>query len=285
MFSINEISRNVHQVNTNHKSGFEKWFLLTSDWHYDNPQCNRVLLHRHLQEAKDKDAGIFCFGDLFCAMQGQHDKRRMKGDTMSIHSQPNYFDMLVNEAAETLAPFAENIALISPGNHETAVTKNAGTNLIDRLAQVLNINTENRVFTGGYGGYIMFRSQHESGGNTQITTLKYFHGAGGGGPVTKTAIKHQRAAVNYPDADIVYHGHYHDAQQTIFMSEKINKTNNIVKLREQTHISGASYKEEYEDGFGGWHVERGASPKPLGGWWLHFKFDGTKIKYNVIRAK
>jgi hypothetical protein len=26
-----------------------------------------------------------------------------------------------------------------------------------------------------------------------------------------------------------------------------------------------TYKEEYQDGFSGWHVERGAPPKPLGG--------------------
>jgi hypothetical protein len=32
-----------------------------------------------------------------------------------------------------------------------------------------------------------------------------------------------------------------------------------------------TYKEEYEDGSKGWHVERGAPPKPLGGRILHLK--------------
>ncbi len=32
-----------------------------------------------------------------------------------------------------------------------------------------------------------------------------------------------------------------------------------------------AYKEEYNDGKGGWHVERGAPPKPLGGRWLVLK--------------
>jgi hypothetical protein len=30
-------------------------------------------------------------------------------------------------------------------------------------------------------------------------------------------------------------------------------------------IRTATYKEEYNDGKGGWHVERGGTPKPLGG--------------------
>ena len=32
-----------------------------------------------------------------------------------------------------------------------------------------------------------------------------------------------------------------------------------------------TYKEEYEDGSKGWHVERGAPPKPLGGRILKLK--------------
>jgi hypothetical protein len=32
-----------------------------------------------------------------------------------------------------------------------------------------------------------------------------------------------------------------------------------------------TYKEEYEDGHHGWHVERGAPPKPIGGRILRLK--------------
>jgi hypothetical protein len=42
-----------------------------------------------------------------------------------------------------------------------------------------------------------------------------------------------------------------------------------------------TYKEEYQDGSKGWHVERGAPPKPVGGRILtidykHIKVDGDK---------
>jgi hypothetical protein len=33
-------------------------------------------------------------------------------------------------------------------------------------------------------------------------------------------------------------------------------------------IRTSAYKEEYGDGSKGWHIERGASPKPIGGRWL-----------------
>ena len=36
------------------------------------------------------------------------------------------------------------------------------------------------------------------------------------------------------------------------------------------HIRTSTYKEEYGDGTKGWHVSRGAPPKPLGGYWMKF---------------
>lgn len=47
--------------------GFEQWYLLTSDWHWDNPKCNRELLRKHINQAKERNAKILVFGDLFCA--------------------------------------------------------------------------------------------------------------------------------------------------------------------------------------------------------------------------
>jgi hypothetical protein len=40
-----------------------------------------------------------------------------------------------------------------------------------------------------------------------------------------------------------------------------------------------TYKEEYNDGASGWHVERGAPVKPLGGRILKLKMDRTQINY------
>jgi hypothetical protein len=47
------------------------------------------------------------------------------------------------------------------------------------------------------------------------------------------------------------------------------------------------YKEEYEDGFGGWHVTIGKPPRRLGAWWLRFYCCRREpiLLYDVIRAK
>jgi hypothetical protein len=42
----------------------------------------------------------------------------------------------------------------------------------------------------------------------------------------------------------------------------------LTQLRDVLMIRTPAYKEEYDGGKGGWHVERGAPPKPLGGRWL-----------------
>jgi UDP-2,3-diacylglucosamine pyrophosphatase LpxH len=50
-------------------------YLLISDIHLDNPKCRRDLLKRHLDQAMEKKAPVFINGDLFCAMQGNKDRR------------------------------------------------------------------------------------------------------------------------------------------------------------------------------------------------------------------
>jgi len=50
--------------------------------------------------------------------------------------------------------------------------------------------------------------------------------------------------------------------------------------REIMMLRTPSYKEEYKDGFGGFHIERGRPIKPLGGRWL--KLSLHKINKGVI---
>jgi hypothetical protein len=42
-----------------------------------------------------------------------------------------------------------------------------------------------------------------------------------------------------------------------------------------------TYKEEYGDGYIGWHVERGAPPKPLGGRIL--KIEAKDVENSLIK--
>jgi hypothetical protein len=212
MSIIIEQSRNVHQIKEKY-NGEQKefWYLLSSDGHWDNPDCDREMMERHLKQCKERGALWFHFGDFFCAMQGKYDKRSDKSKVRPEHQNGKYLDSLVNTAAEWLMPYREIIGVIGQGNHETSIQKNHETNIIERLVEKLNpAGVKHTVYMGGYGGWLRFMFEAKTGGNRKSLNLKYFHGHGGGGPVTKGVIQSQRQAVMFPDADIVASGHVHE---------------------------------------------------------------------------
>lgn len=259
----------------------EQWFLLTSDAHWDNPKCDRRLLKKHLDQAKDRGALVLTFGDWFCAMQGRYDPRRARNDIRPEHDVPAYLDALVETAVEWLEPYAQNLAMFTPGNHESSILKNCEVDLLKRLTTRLR-DKGAPVLLGNYSGYLQFKiTKHK----TQRSSVNAFwhHGAGGGGPVTKGTIQANRRATVAADASIVLSGHVHEAWLVEYVRHRIN-TNATEYLETQTHVCLGGYKEEYQLGKGGFHVERGRPPKPVGGWWLRFFLEGVQPKWEFIRA-
>ena len=45
----------------------------------------------------------------------------------------------------------------------------------------------------------------------------------------------------------------------------------VLYQRTQYHVRLPTYKNEYKDGYGGWHIETGKPPKPIGGMWMRVK--------------
>jgi predicted phosphodiesterase len=282
-WKFREQSRNVHIFDINlPKIGDEQWFLLQSDVHWDNPKCDRKKLKKHLDEAVKKNAPILDFGDFFCAMQGKYDRRASKKDIRPEHQNESYLDSLVSTACEYLKPYAKLLTVRGNGNHESAIQKNHETNLNERLAERLSIHGS-IARTGGYSGYVRF---HISNGTRKNNSLKlwYFHGSGGGGPVTRGVIQTARQAAYVSDADIVATGHVHESWQVAIQRIRLNKVDEVVQER-QTHVKIAGYKEEYEDGYGGWHIETGKPPKPTGAWWLRIYQPSGIVKGNNAPAE
>ena len=249
-------------------------YLLISDVHWDNPHCERALLKEHLDEAVRREAGILVFGDFFCAMQGKYDKRADKSALRPEHQATNYLDALVDTAATWLEPYSKNIVMLADGNHETAIRKHLETDLLERLCQKLG------VLHMGYSGYVRFLFE-QSGGSRRISkTLYWHHGSGGGGPVTKGVIQHARRAASV-EADIYVTGHIHEAWQLENPVMRLS-ANGIERIDQQHHVQCATYKQEYTPG-GGFHVERGRPPKPLGGWWLTWQLRAARVR--DIRAR
>jgi hypothetical protein len=278
-WTLEEKRRNVHLIRYNDIStGWEQWALLQADEHWDNPKSNWDLLKRHHDEALKRDAVILKFGDLFCAMQGKFDKRSAKSDIRPEHTNGEYLDSLVSTAADWYKPYAQNIALLGDGNHETSIKGRHETDLLERLSERLR-SGGGITRHGGYFGWVRFMFTRRNSGRSSFR-LAYNHGWGGGGPVTKGLIDFNRLA-EWADADMFVTGHIHTKNYTQVKRLRLSDSN---EPRQDTmhYVRCGSYKDEFQYGEGGWHVERGQGPRPLGGWWLRFYYRNEQIKVQVI---
>ena len=255
--------------------------LLMSDLHWDNPKCDRDRLKKDLDYAVREGLDVFINGDLFCAMQGRYDGRRMKSDIREEHNTSTYLDDLVGTAVEWFAPYRDHIALVGYGNHETAILKNCETDILGRWVEGMNANGA-EIVLGGYGGWIVFSFTAANGnGNGMAFRLKYFHGAGGGGPVTRGTIANQRMLAQVHGADCVWMGHVHESYAMVNVIESLNNRNTL-ELKEVLQVRTPCYKEEYGDGTKGWHIMRGAPPKPLGCYVLDLELKTKKIRARAL---
>jgi predicted phosphodiesterase len=292
-WTIEERARNIHVIETDlSRKDDELRVLLQSDVHWDNPMCDRKLFHKHLKEALKLGAPVLDNGDFFCAMQGKWDKRANKSDLRPEHQTTRYLDSLVETAVAELEPYKHLLCVRGRGNHEASILKHHETDLIERLTERLRVAGSKTIHTGGYSGYVVFRVQVST--RHYATKLHYFHGAGGGGPVTRGVIQTNRHAVYLADADVVWAGHTHDQYVLRIARVRLNNELTAVNMGEQIHVRTPGYKEEYQDGYGGFHVERGAPPKPVGAAWLSIKNLGSEsvrgrktdlIEVNVTEAR
>ena len=65
--------------------------------------------------------------------------------------------------------------------------------------------------------------------------------------------------------DCVTMGHVHESKEEVIIKNYYNNHSKTIKQREVLGVITGTYKDEYHEGQKGWHVERGAPPKPLGG--------------------
>jgi hypothetical protein len=256
------------------KPGWEKWWLYISDVHFDSVYCNREMLTRHLDAAQRRGAGICAFGDWFDAMQGRFDPRRSMAELRPEYRREDYYDFVVNDSADYLEKYAENVEILADGNHELSVLKAANTNLSDRLVHEINRRRGSHIVHGGYGGWI--RNMFIIGSTRMSVRVKYFHGAGGEAPVTRGAIQTNRQSVYLPDANIVVNGHSHNSYHIPIARERLGGKGELY-FDIQHHVRTPGYKQAYGDGTTGWEVTRGGVPKPLGGCWVRMVANGTKI--------
>jgi hypothetical protein len=280
MFKLERIAKNVHLI-----QGDIKNLALLSDLHWDNPKCDRDKLKSHLDYCKENNIPVFVNGDFFCLMQGKGDRRHNKSDIRPEHNNNNYLDSVIETAVEWFSPYASILTVIGYGNHETSVIKYQETDVLQRFVDLLNYKNNSNVQTGGYGGWIILKIGKDELSKIPFKIMKYFHGSGGGGIVTKGAINLTRALENYENMDIFTLGHIHEnwCRNDVRDVLKYNtgKRGFQMEQKEIHHCITGTYKEEYRDGSGGWHVERGAPPKITGGRILSFNVFRKRTNENI----
>jgi hypothetical protein len=270
---ITKLINNVHQLIF---TGKYAEVALMSDLHWDNPHCDRKLLKKHLDYCLNNDIPVIVTGDFFCLMQGRGDNRRNKSDIRPEHNNAMYLDSIVETAVEWFKPYAKVLKLVTYGNHETGIIKYQETDILQRFVTLFNSITQSDLQIGGYGGWIIYVLNTHGTVNISFKH-KYFHGSGGGGIVTRGAINLTRALEMYEGFDLFSMGHIHENMSRTDVRESLDTAGGNYRLLQKTihHCITGTYKEEYGDGSKGWHVERGAPPKPLGGRLISFSVKDT----------
>jgi hypothetical protein len=152
----------------------------------------------------------------------------------------------------------------------TAIIKNLETDPLQRFVDLFRYkNKDSQLQAGGYGGWIMYRCKYSGSDMAMRTAIRYFHGSGGGGVVTRGEINLTRALEMYEGMDVFVMGHIHENKATTVVRDTFgyNSGKQVYEQKQkEIHLMvTGTYKEEYQDGYGGWHVERGAPVKPTGG--------------------
>lgn len=271
-WTVEHEALNVHVVRVSMPTTADTFHaFLSSDWHYDHPHCDRDLLHSHLTEAMGLNAPIFAFGDTFCTMQGPGDRRMTKGKTRPEHEREDYLNALVEDQAEHMAPYANNLALFGQGNHETAMLKHHGVNVCRMLSDELHKTyAAPWVQDGGFAGFVRFMF-HGLGNERSSVRVFYHHGFGGASPASRGVYKVNRRQA-MAEADIYYDGHDHHRWVMPEVIERLSDKNKI-KRKPILFVHGGNYKTSGGVGSAmGWEVEKGMATRPLGGYFVRFSW-------------
>lgn len=262
-------------------ASFEQWLLITSDRHWDNPKSNQGLQYKHLELARKRNARVIDLGDFFCLMQGKYDPRSSKNDIRPEHANGEYLDSVVDTAVKSFAPYADLFDLILMGNHESSIYKRHETNITRRFVDRLNAETGSEIHAGGMRSWLRY-SFYLKGQRTTFPACNFYlhHGYGGGGIVTKGTLNATRMMAYAPSADVIAFGHIHETWHLPLMQEVL--TNQGMEQHKKVNVMCVPpYKDEFYDSHGGYHHEKGRTPRPIGCVWIRFFYRNGRVDREV----
>lgn len=244
------------------KRGDERQVLFLSDIHLDSKKCNRKKLAEVMDEALRRGAAIVILGDLYDSMQGRMDFRGSKSDLLPRYQVSNYYEAIIEDGAEFLKKYKNNIVLISEGNHETAITKRHEINLLNLTAYLMK---DWKGMLGDYEGWLKVFLRRNSANPSK--TVFYSHGTGGNAPVTRGVIGTNRRQVSI-EADIYITGHIH-TQFSMPIPRRRLLQSGREELYDTLHLQLGTFKESHKSR-SSWEAQKGFAPPSIGGFFVHF---------------
>ena len=98
--------------------------------------------------------------------------------------------------------------------------------------------------------------------------------------VSKGVIQDQRLLAGTEGYDLTWMGHVHELYYHQNMIHRYDRSTKTLIQKPIHQLRTATYKEEWDGGYMGFHTERGRGPKPLGGYWLKLETSRNTSKDN-----
>lgn len=247
-----------------------------ADWHIDSKHCCTEQLKSILDFCLKHNIIVHHIGDLFDVMQGRNDKRGSKSSLIPELQGGDYFTRVLDYAENFFAPYASILGVFSYGNHETAITTKVEIDLLAMFVQRMKTIYHSPIKLGGYSGYILTSFLKRGQNKTIEATMTAFfrHSGGSRGVETGSALSARRMP-HVGDADMYFSGDTHQG----YIIPRMRTRNSALGKFEQYltwHISIPCMKDEYVDGWGGWHIETDKEPRPRGIVLVRFFREGSK---------
>jgi hypothetical protein len=256
-------SANVHIYD--YESNFEPFKqVYTADGHFDNPDSAHGAFVNLLNHCLKNNIIIHHIGDLIDVMQGRNDRRGSKSKVKEELNRADYFNGLVDSFVELLAPYAAILGSITYGNHETAVISKIEIDLLKMIIHRLQVEHGSPVMLGGYSGFIISRWTPPTKQNCVISTKVFYRHSGGSyGEVSKGVLGVGRMNGMVEGVDMIVSGDNHEKWLVYDGITTVDHKYNIIN-KEIPHVKIPTFKDEYKDGHGGYHVEKNRKYKPTG---------------------
>ena len=224
-----------------------------ADVHLGAVACDEQAFKAYLADSDDYTYFIG-IGDLYDAIIVKDPRYQKSSDKSGGDA---VIDEQVDKGVEMLMPYKDKILGLGYGNHEMAVIKHSGTDMMKRTCRRLEVPEL------GYSGLFKLIFRMKTGAGRSVI-IRYHHGWGGGSRTQGADLTKFSKDLAYWDADLFLYGHVHKRQDDEVPRLGLRGTKLIA--RPKTMVICGTFLKTYLDGSDATYSEvSGYPPTSIGG--------------------